>query len=119
MTKEQKHAWAIGGLGLAAIIAVFYILASKNTQVPIAQDDSVLPAVPAAVPLTPSYINYNVTPYNPNPLAVQGYTPQGAGDGCGCCPGCAGDTGVMNNSVNNYYAIGGSGIQQGVQPVIG
>jgi hypothetical protein len=107
--RDKKLAiWAVGGLAVAGVL-VFILMRrptvfANDTSAPLPQ----LLGLPARADGSPSYLNYNIGPYNRNPIPIIGPIDMGLGtdSGCGCKPKCARMVGgVQTPSLPAYTAF--------------
>lgn len=115
MDKDTKRNITIAAvLSIAAVFVLWYmkpgaaIYAADPSSVPV--PDTSGTAAPAQAG---GYMTYNVPAYDPGALPpITTYVTGGSIDnssGKGCCPGCAGDTANITNSIGHYYGLMGQG----------
>lgn len=114
MTDEKKNILIAAALSVAAVVVIWYmrsgqVVYTQNPSLPLVGDTSGT-AAPAA---DPSYMSYNVPPYDPGsipPITTYiGGSPIVNNIGEGCCPGCAGEAGSITDNIGSYYGLMGLG----------
>ena len=113
--KEHKDVYiaaAVGGLGLVLVL-LYLFGGSQPASAATNADGTPLPGVAAVAPPGVGTYNYNITPYNPDPLlpyAKSAINPLASGGGCcDTCGPIGAASGSMPPNVAQYQTLMGTG----------
>lgn len=106
----KKHELFVAGIATLFVVIIVMVLSGKRLYALPTDTGTIAPdAVDIAgdtASSNPGYISYNIPPYNPgalpdivdNTFLDNRIANNSGGAGQGCCPGCAGDDTVSNDS---------------------